>query len=1239
VSAAPSATLWNALFNSGTPVAPFNYQSITAQRLLSYPTSHVRQFFVNAYTQLASTTPTEWPDGETQLLQGIFSDLPTNDDKEQAVVDQLISLFPPQGGPIPQRGSPDAALDLEQAKLFLGTLTVPPPAPPPAPPPSPPPPPALDFHEALSLIARHPPLMRLLGLVVDLTIPVLSGLPNPVSVSVVPTWSPATPDTDVTPTVMANSGSWLPAPRTSQPEIAQGYLRLSDPGYELIEMDLDGATLKMLNFAKTVANALGPFKSLDTPTSYAVPSLRSAGLSLARTASAAALHGTLQSSDSLNGAITSSSPITLHAEDVTQGYRIDVFDETESAWRRLCARSGAPSQGPGGYAIGSPPTIVPVPSGDEGWVELGLLAAGGGSTTEQCLPETLIGWRGWSIVAPRPGDHLSSDKTDALQPPSYNPALGTFPLQIAYAATPGTLPVLRFGRTYRWRARSVDLAGNSITFSTDTSAAAFTWASAAGFYGRLEPVTTPTLVPTAVRTPGEHLEQLVIRSNYDIPDNDPSIVPNSRWVAPPSTSVQLAEAHGALDGTAGVPQGSLYPTLAAADGLSFSTPSVMSAQGGTNDTQPLNEGQQWIYYSGSTLTAPYLPDVIARGAAFQFLPGTTAVSPTTLCSFAGAPWPGSQTFVLTVKAGSGAPDPPTAGNSFTLTVLAPKASITTVRLSSYFDAADLNVMTLWNWLVQAGLSSSSLSAQVLAGQHWMFTPYREMEIVHAVRQPLLPPQLPSVTPSRSLADTFALIDGSIPFDAQSSQRIDILAAWKEPFDDGTNPAGSVELAGNGRVGELEIALGSPNTIALNAMRHDFGDTKHRVVDYQALATSRFLEYFAEYATVNLSGTTPVTINAGGIAQGSLIVTDTTTALAYQSGVDFTENDTAGTIVRINGGAMPNPATVNVQYVVPLVTRSSLEPAANPPTPQGTPASIPSSARPAPPGVSYILPAFEWIKKSTSSQVKSDRAGNILRVYLGRPWWSSGEDEQLGVIVGDPPPGIGLPPEVVPLVTRYGRDPMFISGAVSANPSVSDFFNAADSQTGVILAEQIGTTPVVDVVGHTVKWDTAHQLWYADVGVFAGASYWPFIRLALVRYQPNSLSGVEVSHVVQADFAQLAPDRSATLTFPTTTKVKVTVSGVGFSFTAYEDTPLMTAAVETALPGVSDPELMWVQTGAAVDLSASTVSGVTTWTGTVTLPAARGTQPMRILVAEYEQYPVLETGDAAQRVTYFDAISI
>jgi hypothetical protein len=521
----------------------------------------------------------------------------------------------------------------------------------------------------------------------------------------------------------------------------------------------------------------------------------------------------------------------------------------------------------------------------------------------------------------------------------------------------------------------------------------------------------------------------------------------------------------------------------------------------------------------------------------------------------------------------------------------------------------------------------------------MFTPYREIDIVHAVRQPLLPPQLPTVTPTRTVADTFALLNGNIPFDPPSTQRIDLLAAWTEPFDDGVNPAGSVELSGNARVGELDIALGSPTTVALNAMRHDFGDTKHRNIDYEARATSRFLEYFAQYTTVTLSGTTPVTINSSGLAQGATIVTDTTTALAYQGGVDFLEDDTTGTIARIATGAMPDPATVNVQYVVPPVTRSSLEPSASPPTPQGTPANIPSSARPAPPTVAFILPAFEWIKGKSATKIKSARAGNILRVYLERPWWSSGEDEQLGAIVGDPPPGTVLPSQLQPLVTRYGRDPLFLSSAVSANPSLSDFFNTVDTQTGVLLAEQVGTTPFVDVAGHTVAWDNVHKLWYADVVVFAGASYWPFIRLALVRYQPNSLSGVEVSHVVQADFAQLAPDRSATLTFPTTTSVKVTVSGAGYSTNAYDQIPAMTAVAETVQPGVSDPELQWVQTGAGVSLTATTSGGVTTWTGVVNLPAARGSQPMRILVAESEQYPQLESGDATERVTYFDAIEL
>jgi hypothetical protein len=65
-----------------------------------------------------------------------------------------------------------------------------------------------------------------------------------------------------------------------------------------------------------------------------------------------------------------------------------------------------------------------------------------------------------------------------------------------------------------------------------------------------------------------------------------------------------------------------------------------------------------------------------------------------------------------------------------------------------------------------------------------------------------------------------------------------------------------------------------------------------------------------------------------------------------------------------------------------------------------------------------------------------------------------------------------------------------------------------------------------------------------MNIDAGKSYFPFIRLALVRYQPKSLSeaitgpetavlpgaaNVHLSRVILADFIQLAPDRYASIT--------------------------------------------------------------------------------------------------------------
>ena len=204
--------------------------------------------------------------------------------------------------------------------------------------------------------------------------------------------------------------------------------------------------------------------------------------------------------------------------------------------------------------------------------------------------------------------------------------VATFNCRSSTRPTPGTLPTLRFGHVYRFRARVVDLAGNSVPF---VSNAPLTHATPPAVYGRVEPVASPVVVPCAPRTPGESLETIVIRSNYDIPDSSPLIVPSERHLAPPASSEEMVEAHGALDGPNGVPEATSYSLIAGRDGLTYKSPSVMSLYGGQIDTQPLNGSNEWVYYppvtaptsSQPAFGVPYLPDVLGAGVSLLGLPG------------------------------------------------------------------------------------------------------------------------------------------------------------------------------------------------------------------------------------------------------------------------------------------------------------------------------------------------------------------------------------------------------------------------------------------------------------------------------------------------------------------------------------------------------------------------------------------------------------------------------------------
>jgi hypothetical protein len=90
--------------------------------------------------------------------------------------------------------------------------------------------------------------------------------------------------------------------------------------------------------------------------------------------------------------------------------------------------------------------------------------------------------------------------------------------------------------------------------------------------------------------------------------------------------------------------------------------------------------------------------------------------------------------------------------------------------------------------------------------------------------------------------------------------------------------------------------------------------------------------------------------------------------------------------------------------------------------------------------------------------------------------------------------------------------------------VSDFpARVTDEQ--VELREVAGQ--MVHVVGHRVHWDPDRGLWYCDIELNAGATYMPFVRLALVRYQPNALPAAKISNVVLGEFSQVLPRRRAT----------------------------------------------------------------------------------------------------------------
>ncbi len=1089
--------------------------------------------------------------------------------------------------------------------------------------------PLYDFHATLAALNSYPQVLRQLGVVFDLTVPVPALFPSSgkTTVKVLPSWSSSF--TKVAPPLPPVDGSYsvdatpwtacllTPTVFRTQPlgklDYGNGMLDLADTKrFSVTEVDVDGAGMKLnaLSIKLNTVNAFhapGGADSVGQQMALTLPALRSVGPTIVRSGWAAALQALTARQQTLNQQLeqwlqTGSGPLpTFMAEDVIRGHCIDVLCTAEAAsgWRSLHQRQGTYQLGAGGpYTLTADDEGPTVPSATKDDPQAAQLV----ESPLLYVHEAMARWSGWSLAAPRPGSHLDPDDTaapDSGNPPAPDPGTGsrTPPMSASFTVPDNSLPKLRFGRTYQYRARAVDLAGNGVSADDPDGATA----TAAVPYLRYQPVVAPALVDYATSGPGQGALVMAVL-NYS--DNT-AVDPNGRWLFPPKATEQLCEQHGMFDGFV---LGQAPDPTAPPDG-SEATYDLLAGTGGAPgmDQATVSDivGIQTDYFNGDVPylplikpSLPWLADPLSAGFALQGLPGDDPALPTAR-TWTGGPWPQLEPAILYLQPGPTAGHAYYAGSTHTAAgeiVTLPPAATANVRLSS--TLTDSSPMGVLNWMLPhfPQAAWATLRAQAQRGQLWLLTPTVTVRLVHAVLQPLLVPHFAALALAvRQPGDTaVTFTDPSFAVDHPSTGAVAVAATWTDTVDDLTLVAPDL-VTTSGPVAKVTVPDPNPPLpadapgdvlppvapFALTTglgIRHDLGDTRHHLVTYSATATSRFAEFFRVTTLGNrFTGTTPVTFSGDrGIDPGSVHLYDTDDDELDDS--LYTVDAAAGSIALTPAGA---DAYVDFSTGLSSDMTVSFVPNATTAAGAGTAVHVLSTARPAPPAIARVSPGWRLSGPTVagSSTVKVARTGNYLRVYLERPWFSSGDGELLGVVIAPKSFNTPVPPPdpMSRLVTLMGTDPISLTdpalklptsprsmgglAAVPAVPGRSKYPNPP-----VLYVPEDPVTPY-PVVPYPVSFDEVSGLWYADIALNFSASQAPppgyFVRLALVRFQPYSLSGYEVSNVALATFTQPVVDRAVTVLEKSPTVLKVTVSGPGYH--GYRPAPEITASNQNPTP--------------------------------------------------------------------------
>ncbi len=454
------------------------------------------------------------------------------------------------------------------------------------------------------------------------------------------------------------------------------------------------------------------------------------------------------------------------------------------------------------------------------------------------LDDAVYRWSGWSGAAPAPGGVLDG-ATGAPAKLSPNEPAADQAAQVAvdYDVVPGSLPRLRFGRTYAMRARCVDLAGNSQPLSAKEGEDALPPPET---FGRLEPVAAPVVVrrtPRPVPGVGDTAVVLVLRSDIDVPDKEVAEV--DRLLFPGRVGPDLCELHGLPAG--GADPGS-YAELAVRDALDLTDQTVTDPVSG--EVLAATAVKAGIEPGATRQEVGYLSDPAIGGVRLG-LPGdevTVDLADT---------WPERETVRLVVAAGDGRARGQAGRRHRRTRVRAQgRRSSDWSRASAIADDL-LEHFALWQRLTRG--EQDQLREQIAGGGHWMFTPARPLTLVHAVRRPLLAPSVDEARPAIGRSDPrLSCWTDRWSRPRTSTERVTMTATWTDLVDDPTLDAPEPRST-SVVLGDLLVTRSDKNEVSIEcaagrAARHQAAPRERDLEAY-----SSFAAYFTEEKSLDRAG--------------------------------------------------------------------------------------------------------------------------------------------------------------------------------------------------------------------------------------------------------------------------------------------------------------------------------------------------------------------------------------------------